>query len=686
MYFLPHRTQTFDKTEVIWANNCIFVSKIIPVRKKINKILSFVKVSLSLCLLGVYFFLLVYSCASPGRPSGGLYDETPPRIIRSNPAPNSVGFTGKKIELNFDEYISLEKANENVIITPPQMQSPIIKGVGKKVTVELKDTLLPNTTYTFDFTNTIVDNNEKNILEGFTFAFSTGDIVDSMVISGLLLNARNLEPMSGILVGLHNNPEDSAFTTLPFNRTSKTDESGKFWIRNITPGEYHLFALEDQNRNYKYDFPVEGIAFEDFPVIPDFIPDVRMDTIWKDSLIVDTIHQTHYNRFIPDDLVLYYFTDNFTPQYFSKSERPHAHQFTLHFNSDAGFPPSLHLINNQFSKKDGNMPWYIAEYSTDKKSITYWLTDSLIYQQDSLTIKMDHMVHDSLLNLVSRTDTLQLNLRKSSAPQKGKDKEDSKIDFLSISLTPVNATNIFDTIKITFSEPLWNLDPTNLKFKQKVDTLWEDRQLSLVKDTLNPRLYYIENEWNFGQEFSLTIDSAKIYSIYNKWNDSIFFKWSIQPESAYGDIYVRITGNDYPGFGELLDPSEKIIRTSSLYNGELIFENLKPGKYYLRYIDDENENARWDSGNYALKKQPEKVYYFKSAFQVQKLYEFTENWNIKERPRSKQKPLEITKNKPKEKKPKRNEQQNTTTGNPSSSSQGGQFGGSSGSGFQPIER
>jgi hypothetical protein len=142
-------------------------------------------------LVGVLLLAVIYSCANIGTPNGGPYDEAPPKFVSSNPIPNQVNYTGKNVEILFDELIQIEKPTENVIITPPQMELPIIRSSGKKAVVELKDTLKPNTTYTIDFTNAIVDNNEKNVFENFSFAFSTGETIDTLEISGVLLNAEN---------------------------------------------------------------------------------------------------------------------------------------------------------------------------------------------------------------------------------------------------------------------------------------------------------------------------------------------------------------------------------------------------------------------------------------------------------------------------------------------------------------
>jgi hypothetical protein len=603
----------------------------------------------------IYILLAIsgfYACASIGSPAGGDYDEKPPQFTGSKPAPDAIEFKGNKIELHFDEFISIEKPSEKVIITPPQQKSPLIRSVGHKITVELKDTLIPNTTYTFDFTDAIVDNNEKNPVEGFTFAFSTGTIIDSLVISGILLNAENLEPMPNVMVGLHVQPEDSAFTTLPFVRTSQTNDRGMFWIRNVAPGACRIFALTDMNRNFKFDQPGEAIAFCDSLIIPSFEPAVRMDTIWKDTLTVDTIREIHYTRFTPDDIKLFLFKEDFEPQYFSKIERPDEKRILLRFNSGKALPPEMHLLENE-PEND----WFIREFSPDKKDITCWITDSLIYKRDTLKMEMTYCVDDSLNQLITRVDTLQAIFRKREASSKNKDKDkEVKTDFLDIEIKPSGTMNVYDTLKITFSEPLPTLDTQLVRFQQKVDTLWENRDFPLVRDTLNPRLYYVLNNWPYGQEYQVKIDSATIYSIYNKWNNSTEIKWRTPTEEEYGHLYVTIEGNESPGWGQLLDGGDRIVRESALYEGELAFENIRPGKYYLRYIDDVNGNGKWDTGNYAGKRQPESVYYYPGFFELRKFSEFEQRWNLKELPFEKQKPLEITKNKPAEKKPKRNEQ------------------------------
>jgi hypothetical protein len=587
--------------------------------------------------IAAYLFAIsgFYACASMGTPEGGARDETPPRFVSSNPAPNATHFEGNKINLQFNEYISLEKQAENVIVTPPQKKMPVIKAVGKKINIELKDSLIPNTTYTFDFTNGIVDFNEKNPLEGFTFAVSTGDVVDSMMISGLLLNAENLEPMPHILVGIHSDLSDTAFTQLPFLRTSQTNDLGQFRIRNVAPGTYRLFALDDKNRDYRFDNAGEAIAFDDSLIVPSFIPALRTDTIWADSLTVDTIMEIPYNRFLPDEVILRLFQEDFSTQYLSKTTRPNHHQIVMEFNAPVEELPTISESA-------------ILEQSPDLKKMTYWLTDSLVYQQDSLQIVTNYCASDTLNQLVQMSDTVMLVAKKAPAP-KLKKGEVAKPERLGITITPSGSMDVYDTLKITFSEPLLDFEKEKIRFSHKVDTLWQEQDFPLKQDALNPLMYYVDSIFPYEQEYQIKIDSAALASIYGLENDSVQVNLKLKAEKDYAQLFIAVTGNDCSGFGELLDGSQKVVKQSPLKDGEIAFYDIRPGKYYVRYIEDANENGHWDTGNYAENRQPETVYYYSGFFDLKAWVELEQNWNVKEKPLEEQKPLEITKNKPKEK-------------------------------------
>ena len=250
--------------------------------------------------------LMIYACASTGTPDGGPYDETPPKFVRATPEPNAINNKRKKVSIEFDEFIKIENAAEKVIISPPQAEMPEVKASGKRVLVEFFDSLKANTTYTIDFGDAIVDNNEGNPMGNFSYAFSTGEIIDTMEVSGTVLNAQDLEPIKGIQVGLHKNLDDSAFVKIPFDRISRTDSRGRFSIKGIAPGKYRIYALKDGNQNYLFDSKTEIIAYNDSVIVPSMEAAVKNDTVWNsiDTLKIDTVLTVHYTHFMPDDIVL----------------------------------------------------------------------------------------------------------------------------------------------------------------------------------------------------------------------------------------------------------------------------------------------------------------------------------------------------------------------------------------------
>lgn len=612
---------------------------------------------------------VIYSCANIGSPNGGPYDETPPKFVSSTPVPNQINYTGKKIEILFDELIQIEKPSENVIITPPQMELPVIRSAGKKAVIELKDTLKPNTTYTIDFTNSISDNNEKNVFENFSFAFSTGDIIDTLEVSGVLLNAENLEPMPGITIGLHNNLEDSAFVKLPFVRTSRTNDKGQFTIRNITPGTYHIFALNDVNRDYKFDQPGEDIAFLDSVIVPSFELTTRQDTTWKDSLTIDTIRTVGYTRFFPDNIELRLFKEKFERQYMVKPERPDEKYFTLRFNTKLDTVPVPVPIN--FTPEDST--WYFVQQTEGGAAVNYWLADSTVWKQDTLQVQVSYPKSDSLNILRPQTDTVQLVLRRRPAEKKKKKKKDEPdpIVFLGMQVDAPSSMDLFDTISVTFNEPVLDINKEMFFLDQKIDTVWNTVDFDFFPDSTNSLNYFIRRPWKYGEEYRIEVDSAAIHSLYGKWNDFFTGEFKIKKEDEYGYLYLNINGVDTTAFVELLSSGDAPVRKAKVKDGGVLFMDLKPDKYYARIVIDTNGNGVWDTGNYIEKRQPEEVYYSPKMYEIMQNWQVEETWNVNSTPLAKQKPLEITKNKPKEAtKKKRNYKDESQQSSPRNNSGG----------------
>ena len=617
-----------------------------------------------LALIGIFLLVVMYSCANMASPNGGPYDEKPPRFIASNPLPNQTNFKGNKVEIEFDELIQIENPMENVIVTPPQRMLPVIQARGRKAVVELKDTLKPNTTYTIDFTNSIADNNEKNVFENFSFAFSTGNVIDSLEVSGTLLNAENLEPMPGITIGLHSNQTDSAFRKLPFERISRTNDKGKFTIRNIATGSYHIFGLNDINRDYRFDQPGEEMAFADSLYTPTFQFTSRNDTVWKDSVTVDSIKVVNYTRFMPDDVLLLLSKEKFERQYLTKSERTQDNRFTIRFNAQIDSIPAPRLLQTEAVQDK----WYVAQKAEENKAVHYWLTDSLLWKQDTIRVALDYLKSDSLNVLRPQTDTLQMVLRKRPEVKKKRKKgEPEPIVFLGMNVDAPSSMDVFDTVSVVFDEPVLNIKKEAFYLDRKVDTLWQEVDFNFIPDSTNALGFFIDRDWKYGETYRLEADSATIYSLYGKWNNVLSTQFTIKKQEDYGNLYINLPGVDTTAFVQLLNASDQPVRKAPVREGGVLFMDLKPDKYYARIILDLNNNDEWDPGNFAEKRQPEPVYYYPGFFTVMQNFDVEETWDVTATPLIRQKPLEITKNKPKEatkkKRDYKNEGRQSSSGN-----------------------
>lgn len=610
--------------------------------------------------------IVVYSCASMGTPDGGPYDEEPPKFVRSTPRPFAINSKEKKIAIEFDEFIKLDKIAEKVVVSPPQLEQPDIKASGRKVLVNLVDSLKPNTTYTIDFSDAITDNNEGNPLGNFAFAFSTGDAIDTLEVAGTVLGAADLEPIKGIMVGLHSDLSDSAFYKKPFDRVSRTDSRGHFSIRGIAPGKYRIFALMDGNQNYLYDSKTEMIAFSDSIIVPTMEAAMRQDTLWKDTVTIDTIKTVGYTRFLPDNIILRAFKGINERQYLSKSDRDKENHFVLSFSAKADTLPTLKGLN--FDEKDA----FIIESTPRNDSICYWIKDSLIYQKDTLEIQLDYLYTDTLNQLVPKTDTLYLankltreqreKLQKKADEEKEKErkKREKKGDtirveptkFLTMNVDAPSAFDIYRNIYLSFDEPLASIDTAAIHLEVKVDSLWEATPFLFMADTVAPRQYQILAEWQPEQEYQLSIDSLAFKGIYGLHTDKVKQAIKVKKMDEYGTILLNIKGAAPNAIAELLDASGNVLRQQPVtVEGTADFYFLNPNtKYYIRLFNDRNNNGIWDTGDYDKNIQPEEMYYFPKVWEMKANFEFEENWDINAVPVDKQKLDEIKKQKPEEQK------------------------------------
>ena len=614
-------------------------------------------------------FLLViigfYACASTGMPDGGPYDETPPKFVRATPEPNATNNKRKKISIEFDEYIKLDKPSEKVIISPPQKETPEVKVSGHRVLVEFFDTLQENTTYTIDFGDAIVDNNEDNPLGNFAYAFSTGAHIDTMEVSGTVLNAENLEPVKGIQVGLHKNLEDSAFVKLPFDRISRTDSRGHFTIRGVAPGKYRIYALMDGNQNYLFDSKTEAIAFLDSLVVPDMRQAVRQDTVWNelDTLAYDTIYDVHYTRFLPDNLILRSFKEENPMQYLVKSEREQLNRFSLYFSAKADTLPTIKGLD--FDEKDA----FVIESNSRNDTIRYWIKDTVMCERDTLTFQMDYLATDTLGQLVPKTDTLRMvnkidkkrrmalaeeALKKEEKERKRREKKGETLKvqpkFFAMSVDAPSSLDLNRNIVLKFEEPVEHIDTAAIHMAVKVDSLWETIPFILMKDSVAPRQYQILADWQPGQEYQLKIDSLGIKGIYGLYTNKVENELKVKTLEEYGTLYLNIVGAGPHAIVQLLNSSDGVVRQQPVTEKNTCdFYFLQPStKYYIRLFNDDNNNGVWDTGNYGEKRQPEEVFYFPKVWEMKANFEFEETWDVHATPLDKQKLDEIKKQKPDE--------------------------------------
>ena len=613
----------------------------------------------------VTLVVMLYSCASIGRPDGGPYDETPPRFIGSTPAAGALNNQRTKVSLLFDEFIKLEKATEKVVVSPPQVQQPEIKASGKRIQVNLLDSLKANTTYTIDFSDAIVDNNEGNPLGNFTFTFSTGTQIDTMEVSGTVLDASNLEPIKGILVGLHSNLNDSAFTKLPFDRVARTDSRGRFSIRGVAPGKYRIYGLMDADQTFTFNQKSEVIAFNDSLVIPRMEERIHMDTAWVDSLTYDTIVERKYMHYLPDDLILRAFKEFNYSQYLIKSERLVPQKFTFYFAGQADTLPTLKGLN--FDERDA----FVIEKNPRNDTIHYWVKDSLLFKQDTLAISLTYLYTDTLNQLVSRTDTLNLVSKqkyKKEEPEKKKKKkkkdeedEPEPTKFLPVNVGAPSSMDVYGSISLTFDEPIARFDSAAIHLKEKVDTLWKDIPFEFEQDSLNLKRFNLYYDWEPGNEYEFSVDSTAFHGIYGLFTDKIKQGFKVRKLEEYASITFLVTGADSTAFVELLDAQDKVVRRRRLTDGGYAdFYFLNPGKYCARLVNDRNGNGIWDTGNFEKGEQPEEVYYYNMILEPKANWDLDkQSWDIHAIPLDKQKLDELKKQKPDEDKKKKDRDRNS---------------------------
>ena len=604
---------------------------------------------------------MLYSCAKMGAPDGGWYDETPPHVVGAMPAEKSTHVSKRNIRINFNEFVKIDNPTQNVVVSPPQLEVPEIKGEGKSINVKLIDKLQPNTTYTIDFSNAISDNNEGNPLGNFTYSFSTGNHIDTLEVAGYVVQAADLEPVKGILVGLYADLSDTAFKTKPMLRVSRTDSRGHFIIRGVAPGKYRVYALQDADGNYSFNQRSEMLAFNHDIIEPSFRPDVRQDTLWRDSLHIESIAQVSYTHFLPDNICLRAFNEIVTDRHLLKSERPEPNHFTLYYTYGDSVLPTVRGLN--FNTKDA----FVIESSAHKDTVTYWLRDTALVNQDTLKMVVTQNISDSTGVLRQQEDTLTL-LAKVPYAKRLKDKQKAFDEWkkkqdklkkrgepyettmpeepLKLEITPSGDMDPDQNISIVAKEPLKDVDTNHVRLfsHPSGDSLWYKEPYELKR--ISNEEFQVKAAWKPGTEYSFEADSTAFETIYGTMSGKLKQGLKVRGEDAYASLIMTISGMQGRHIiAQLLDGQSKIVKQSFTDNGQAEFYYLKPGKYFMRIIVDANNNKKWDTGNYDTDLQPEEVYYNPDEIECKAKWDLTLTWNPLARPIYQQKPEALKKQK-----------------------------------------
>jgi hypothetical protein len=566
-------------------------------------------------LLGTFW--IVQSCANIGMPSGGPKDSNPPKVIKAEPANFSVNFNSSVIEIQFDEYIQTKNLKQQLVISPPSSNQPEIKVKGKKILIELSDTLLANTTYSINFGNAIVDNNEGNILQDLQYVFSTGPILDSLQVAGQVKDAFSGKAIDAAVVMLYKNLADSVpLRQIPYY-VGRTNSKGEFRIRNISDTTYQLVALNDVNANYLYDSPDELIAFSDSLIRPSAYTIEKTDTLSRksdektDTLTLDSIVIQSVTHFLPDSLSLYLFKE--VPKQRKLVLKNRASAYRLEFAFSLPHPEEIRLnIVDQSLTTENSLQYY----SPNRDTLSVWLLDSALFSQDSLEILLHYTKTDSLFQLVQQTDTLLLSYRPSTTPT------DQKLNVKS-SLKKQGTLEINDMAYFIFDQPLADIKLENLHFFVKSDTIFIPADFELKQDSLNPLKYDLRMDTEAAKSYRFTAEPGAFTSFSGLQNDSLIYQFDYRKQDAYGKLILKLDKGDENWVLDLITEKGILVRSAWIRNQKTWeFDNLLPEKYLLRVTVDENSNGKWDTGILSERVQPEKTHYPLGVIQIRA------NWDL----------------------------------------------------------
>ncbi|MEI7594227.1 MAG: Ig-like domain-containing protein [Bacteroidota bacterium] len=539
------------------------------------------KFFLSIILLFIAVFLT--RCASVVPPNGGPKDVVAPILTSSDPTNNSKNFNQKSFTIGFNEFIKLDNVEEQLIITPSLKTKPNVKIKGKTIVVKFEDNLESNTTYSFNFGESIKDITEGNSASNLKYIFSTGAYIDSSKISGVVFDAYNEKPIPSMIVMLYKNNTDSLPLTQMPNYITKSNNSGRFLFTNVKPGKYKIFALIDKNANFIYDLPNESLAFVDTIVS-------TYDTLGIEMKMSSFIEELRDIKIMNKSAMQY-------------------GKIMLTFNKQFDSLSFKDLLPNKNT--------FIFEPGVKKDTMLIWIKPSTI---DSMKLMV--------LNNNIIVDTVELKLLPKDPPKNSRRGSNKEVVFGAIPLFNANSFDLNKAFAIRTFAPIETFDKSKTIFICDKDTLIDFKfSFNNVKS-----LFFIENNWKENTDYQIIFMPGSFTDILGTTNDTLIYKFKTREISYYAQLFMDLSLSKTQGKSviiQFLNDKDQILFEESINTNQKInlpFQN--PGKYKLKAIIDENGNGKWDTGNYREKRQPEKVLFYKEEILLRSNWDVEVKWDI----------------------------------------------------------
>ncbi len=549
-------------------------------------------------------------CANIMSPQGGPRDTLPPQVVEMKPGFGALDFKEKRIYIEFNEYLQLKDQQKEFYTSPQMGKKPLVTLRGRGIQIDLKDSLLANTTYALNFGSSVADNNEGNPLNGFRYVFSTGKSIDSLVMSGYTVDGYSQDSVAKSFIFFYDTTidsvgsrmtadYDSTLLRLPPQVVGRAESNGIFITENLKPVPYRIYAFEDSNGNQTYDPGVDKVGFLDTVCNPATMPafSAWFDTTRK-YLVAD-----------PQVYMRLFMDESFRRQYLSDHSRPLQHKAILTFG--AKFPKIEKLV---FEGIDSTR--IITEYlSRNKDSIAFWFNVPSEELPDTIRAELIYLKHDSVNVLRPDTQRLELGWKffdtRTRKEKKEEEKAEKPVNPFKYKVDATNEVNPEKGIPFEFDYPLTAIDSGLVSLIRTAENEKRYRvKFAFERDTANLRRWILQAQWMPGQKYELLIPSGVFHNVAGESNDSLKSEFSVASPEKFATIVANVKGKtpESEYVLQLLSESGSLLQEiRHAREGKHTFRYVAPGKVKLRVLEDLNRNGEWDRGDLILRRQPERV-------------------------------------------------------------------------------